>query len=317
LITLTNKKMNYDPSFPVWSNNPYLRWQYTPGFELPKRVEEWLNRLFGTPILPFWMRDEIISTLQDHANKLVNTPLISVTVFISGECYRIIEQREERFVSDRTEALGILSQWLTEQVQASNLSNPNLTQLWPDVFCRVELVGKDAEMQGRFPEKRWVDILKSLEAKGIFKIPADTPPFSISIQTESYTLYPAKIVPLTPTDLEPLSIRSKMIIGVNDFVKNDWELTQRIPLVAQQHIEVATTYAPQGAACLWVKHLGDQETWLPKGKRCVPVPCDAWIQLANQSRLVLGRMIKNNRGDMVIVRGSLLLEVVYEQKNRG
>lgn len=285
-------------TYPVWNSHHDLSWlDQRQILKMPRFLSEFFIDRLGSPFLLFRIRNDISRKLSKLPESVIPRPLIEIDVCLSESAGMYLETK----TGVDLYRIGI---WLTNQFSSSRFHEkmgkkvPNtVVHLWQS---SGEL-GEDYKIN--LP---WIDFKKIDENTNLALITPqyqfETPKNEIIIQHE--------VDRITEFGIEELS----RLIGL-DIDK----AVRKYPLIAHNHLEIASTGSLTGIERLWVRHYSYHETWKisENTSEWEPIARDAWIPVLKGNVLVLGRAIPipdprglPNEKHMIVIPGSALLRVI-------
>lgn len=285
-------------TYPVWNSHHDLSWlDQRQISELPQLFSEFLLDKLGSPFLLFRIRNDIIHILSRLPVNVTTQPLVEIDVCLSDAAGKYLEAKTDVTLYE----IGI---WFTNQFSSSRFHEkikkkvPNtVVHLWQS----SNVVNGDYKIN--LP---WLDFKKIDTNTNLSLV---LPPYQNEIKKHEIVIH-HDADKITEFGIDELS----KLLGLDTE-----RAVKRYPLVAHNHLEVASTGSLNGIERLWVRHHAYHETWKISEnlKEWDAIARDAWIPILKGNVLVLGRAIPipdpnglPTEKQMIIVPGSLLLKVI-------
>lgn len=304
----------------TWENNPWIIRQVIPWIGIPEYIGELLVKLFGPPILHWWILFQLVRAcrkqLMFHYTR-TQTHLIKIRVFITEQALKSYVQLDEKIL------LRELSQWLTEQIQAY-LDAEDKSLRWPLVFIEcLSATQKPVRSSPNviFPEKlddgNFLAFVMSKVAyflgvkSGVLFDVQSTYPFWFQFSDK----YPSLDIYLTvkkPSGENYVHVNQPSFkLGRNSFKGNSL-IGKICSLVNPEHVHFSIIkFGINEENIFFAKHLGENETWLVEEGNVQLLPRNGWCQVPSGSLLILGRLVYDHESvkRYIILRGSMIVEI--------
>ncbi len=301
-------------SFSVWQQiyrskqEPYLK----P--DLPENIQKLLDRWYGSPSTLYWVRDRVISEIKSKVRIYEKNPVIGVEVVISQKVNDRI--KKQIGLSNEDEFLRNLSIWLSEQIATQKM--PFIVVCQVSSNQKLDKIKKEEKSEEKAEEKsenQWYKkIFKNLGTlnnglQELIKVDINGGNINANPNVFLKVVVP-KIDNSRSQKDEIYPVFGKLaIIGKNSFT----ELNSKLPFLSNEHLMLAVTQTAK-IDQLWVKHIGNEETWIikpdpDKNTKLVAtqLPQELWYCLKENELIVLGRLVRKSSRDFIIVRGSMVL----------
>lgn len=317
----------------TWENNPWIVKQITPWIGLSEYYSALLLILFGSPFFHWWILEELLRTCRKQLSfypARVKNHLIQVVVHIRQD--NLNRALSLYGFSDKEKFLSALSQWMTEQIQSYLISEDKALQ-WP-LVC-VECIPADQTpgsdlLHVVFPEneKQFIKMVKIFFSSSVMKVLNNI--FLLNRQNMELDVYSRLDYPFwfEFSDKNPscdinLSVvvpsggykipsdHSSFQIGMESLGKDE-NITKTCVLVSPQHVQiVVVTFASRKKEFFFVRHIGENESWVLENEMSELIPRDGWKLLPSGCLLVLGRMVKAKEflTRNVVLPGSMVIQI--------
>jgi hypothetical protein len=289
-------------SYPFWAESPNLALirQLSPSIESNSMLDYlWRHaeHFLGSPFIEFCILNEIFEAVQDFSYK----EPIAIDVILNREafqkCNRLTAHQEGHILRD-------LGAWLTQQI-ASARAEEQIAQLkFPETIVRCLWSDPSKTLRGssKVPRiwqmNRVIKLAEIQEPYFMLQIPSQigTGPFQANF----------RIVSPGPEQKLDLNLNQSTKIGIDVLPP---PMQEFLPMVACEHVELlAITYPSDGTPQLWIRHLGNHETWIGNAKKWQPISRGMWFPLNTGNFIILGRVPLTSNGRKILP-GSLILQV--------
>ena len=277
------------PAPPIVEFNSFLRYLWRP-----------LERIVGSPFIEYCILDELLGYLKTV--RRLKTIGIDVCLQESAfqNCTRLGSLPKEYILRE-------LGAWLTQQIAA--ISKEQHGSL-PETFVRCSWDEPEQESEGHRKLYRNLPTNRLIKQQS-----AHEPLFKVKIPIQSNNSHNNAIFTIIsppPQEKLCLDLDENPNIGKNTLPNHH---SKNLALVDCEHAEIlSVTYPSDGIDQLWIRHLGNHETWIGNAKMFQPISQGVWFPLISGNFIILGRVLGKSTGRRVLP-GSLVLKVQENEWN--
>lgn len=316
-------------SFTFWEKSPLLLRQRAAQIEnLPKELNDYLYAHFAPPFFQFHVLEALVKACNKNL-KGYQKPIAMIDVcFAEKTVNQLLTLFNSSRRIERDELLRDFSIWLTEQA-AAHLTRDKEMRL-PAIYVRCvetnnEMNNNNArivEPDDLFPSIKNARALFSrlhsdlILQKFYFMFPRNNSQqrFSVQIKTPNLPIINSNI----RFDSSHIPFGKKNIADAGYS-----KIIDICPLVAENHIEIAITDGPfDNITYLWIKHLGNNETWLvlknqdasQQNETWQIAPEDTWTFVQSGTHIILGRAARIQRPELdqkMFLSGSMVITLEH------
>jgi hypothetical protein len=291
-----------------------------------------------SPVLPFWILDEVLKTLQSYSVNPTNSILLPLDVCFHRSWAKklverivfnddldefLVEEEDNSLDAQLNRILGPLSEWLTFQVASHRIDEKQGMDVCVRCLVMDEIspyTMKDPSVI--IPQERTRQVQRFVERF--------LPGFVPQVFTTSHPLFWLRLPPVGgQVTRKKIAIHGdipnidlfEIIVDVGKTEKIGKTLLptsirELLPLVADAHAELAITCFPTDQACqLWVRHLGEHELWVTSRKAITEenawqqIGRGVWHPLQEHQRLLLGRRARIHPNSYHNLPGSMVIRI--------
>lgn len=312
-------KHKYDfPTYIIWKRPGSI--DRFPGLEnLPKFIYQILRILFPPRLFNRWIYQEIWKEL-DRRKKTIEAfagKIYPIDIFLPKESYSALSKLYSSSPDD-LEISRDLGQWLTEQLMSAWMKKGTQKGNRPELVIRCVVTGDDDQPEfDAIQPMSWREKLARRIEGCLLGI--DLP------EASPFWIYFPRAVTVKATRVDI----TNLIDGEEEtierfFPENEADLPitifdpQKYPLVDEKHATIrAALFSTDKLVMLYLRHIGQHETWVYKGVHSKLVtklgfwrmaPRDGWMPIVSGNFIVLGRIVEEDDGPY-IVPGSMVLRL--------
>lgn len=296
---------NKQVSYAFWGKSPNLKLirQQAPQVEGNRFLNyfwQTIKHLSGSPFIEFLILDELLDCLYDYKDHRLNS--IAFDVLLQQNAFKdspMFKDRMEYFLRE-------LGAWLTQQIAAIRIEGTDSKSQIPETVIRClwdnrEII-KNAQIRFHHTWKIYGFTHPNIKKEPYFKIVHPLHQYSVP-KPALFTIISPEELPVNELDLD---FDQNSILGTNLL---DLKYRSILPLVTDQHTEILSIcYPSDGTRQLWIRHIGEHETWVGDKLSFKPISHGLWFPLFSGNIIILGRIIQKDSNQEVLP-GSLVIKV--------